>query len=75
MYIWSDVNLWQLVPFFHHVGPGDHTQILRLGGRCPALLNHLASPAILLETGSCTEHGLHRPSGQHTPEILLSQLP
>lgn len=25
----------------------DHTQILKLVGRCPALLNHLASPAIL----------------------------
>ena len=28
-------------------GTWDHTQILKLGGRCPALLNHLVSPTIL----------------------------
>lgn len=34
---------------------------------CPA--ESSCQPSYSLETGSCTEHGLHRPSGQHTPEI------
>lgn len=41
----------------------------------PCSAESSCQPSYFLETGSRTEPGLHRPSGQHTPEILLSQLP
>lgn len=38
----------------------------------PCSAESSCQPSYFLETGSRTEPGLHRPSGQHTPEILLS---
>jgi hypothetical protein len=32
--------------FFHHVGPGDRTQVFRFGGNHLYPLNHLTSPII-----------------------------
>lgn len=43
--IWrSEVILWELVLVFHHVSPGNHTQVVRLGCKCPYLFTHLTGP-------------------------------
>lgn len=37
-------NLKKSVLSFHHAGPGDGTQVIRLVGRCLHLLSHLSRP-------------------------------
>lgn len=51
----SEDDLWLLVLSFHHVGPTDQTQVVRLGGLYP--LSHLDSPAGF-EVGSLVRAGL-----------------
>jgi hypothetical protein len=38
--IWGQCS--EPVSSYHHVGPEQQTEVLRLGGKCPNLLNHLA---------------------------------
>lgn len=40
----SKVSIIESVPSFHHVDPGDGTQIVRLGTRLLYVLTHLAGP-------------------------------
>lgn len=40
----SEDNLGEWVLSFHHVGPGDQTQIVRFGGKYPYWLSHLTGP-------------------------------
>jgi hypothetical protein len=47
----SEDNLWQLVLFFHHVGPRNGTHVIRL------VSNHLSDSAISLALG-LVSHGL-----------------
>lgn len=37
-------SLWESVLDFHPVGPGDLSQIIGLGSKCPSLLSHLGIP-------------------------------
>lgn len=37
----SEVNLWELLLFFQHVGSGDQTWVVRLGGQHLACLGDL----------------------------------
>lgn len=49
-----EVNLWEMVLTFYHVGSREHTQVIGLGGRRPGRLSHLASPLELFITISLT---------------------
>lgn len=40
----SEDNLWQSVLSFHHVCPGNRTQIMRVGGKCLYQMSHLGAP-------------------------------
>lgn len=40
----SEVTLQELVVSFQHVGPGDHTQIIKLSGRHIYPVSHPVSP-------------------------------
>lgn len=40
----SNDNLEELLLSCHHVGTGNPTQAIRLGGRCLYLLKHLTDP-------------------------------
>lgn len=40
--VWKpEDNLWGSVVSFPHVGPRDQTQAIRIGEKCPSILNHL----------------------------------
>lgn len=41
---WFGHSLWELVPFLHHVGPRDWTQIVELGGKHICLSRCLCNP-------------------------------
>ena len=44
-WMWSsEDSFWELVLTFHHVGLGDQTQAVRLGGKCLYPLTHLEGP-------------------------------
>lgn len=50
-HVWrSEDNLPELVPSSYHVGPGNETQVVRLGTRHLSPLNHLAGPLIRILT-------------------------
>lgn len=34
-------KLWKSVVYFTHVGPNDQNQVIRIGDKCPSILNHL----------------------------------
>lgn len=40
----AENSLPELIFSFYHMGPGDRTQVIRLGGNHPYLLSHLDSP-------------------------------
>lgn len=40
----SEDNLWQSILSLHHVGPGNRTQIIRVGGKCLYQMSHLGAP-------------------------------
>lgn len=39
----ADNSLWELVLLFQHVGPGDQTQVIRVGIMSLYLQSHLAA--------------------------------
>lgn len=43
MHVGQRTTLWELVPSSYHVGPGDQTQVARLGSSHLYPLRHLAS--------------------------------
>lgn len=59
----------ELVSFFHLVGSGGQTWVIRHGGKCPYSLGHLGSPSVFktrqtasLQIGSPTSHPFRSPS-------------
>lgn len=45
----SQVNLWNLVLTFYHMGPEDQAQLIRLGGQCLYPLTCPAGPHVDFE--------------------------
>lgn len=39
----SKDNVWEKALSFHHMGPGNQTQIARIGGKALYLMSHLAT--------------------------------
>lgn len=44
--------MWELILSFHYVDPGTQIQVIRLGGKHPYPLSHLAGPSMLIILGS-----------------------
>ena len=47
----SEGNLRKSIFSFHHMGPGDQTQVWQAGRRRLYLMSHFTGPIIYLETG------------------------
>lgn len=69
IHVWrSEESLWELVLFFHHLGPRDGTRVIRLN-KFLYLLSHLSSPRVAFLILNClaipeTEEAIHK-SGIH----------
>lgn len=44
MFMWRTEQLRELVVSFHHLGPGDQSQVIRVGSMSLYLLGHFVAP-------------------------------
>lgn len=63
-------HLWKLILTFHHVDPGDQTQVVRLSSKCLYLLSHLTGP-ILVSLNKVSLYSLGWPGTYYVTQIGL----
>lgn len=69
----SEDTLRKLVFSFHYVGPGDPTQVIRLGGSCLLLLSHHAILCLLMYFLKKSSKNISEGVGEVTQQWLLQR--